>query len=157
VSGVTNRQAVLSIGAQPNASFSPWYHFVAGFFKVNGVVNRLKYTPARRFMRFFTQAAPYEAEADYVTSYRVFCGRPDRLVDNVSSVRLPVLYLAAAGGFGTVGSYSTTLLGSHDVRKVVVRMRLPGHEGNDFGHVDLWQASNSKPTWPPLLHWLRAH
>jgi pimeloyl-ACP methyl ester carboxylesterase len=157
VSGVTNRQAALTIGAEPNASFSPWYHFVAGFFNANGVVNRLKYTPPRRFMRFLAQAAPFEAEPEYVTSYRVWCGRPDRLVDNVSAVRLPVLYLAAAGGFGTVGSYSTSLLGSHDVRKVVVRMRQPGHEGNDFGHVDLWQASNSRPTWPPLLHWLRAH
>jgi hypothetical protein len=157
VSGLTNRQAILTIGAEPHASFSPWYHFVAGFFNVNGAVNRLKYTPARRFMRFFTQAAPFEAEADYITSYRVWCGRPNRLVDNLSAVRLPVLYLAAAGGFGTVGSYSTSLLGSQDIRKVIVRLRLPGHEGNDFGHVDLWQASNSHPTWPPLLHWLRAH
>ena len=145
------------VGAQPNASFSPWYHFVAGFFNSSGIPTRLRYTPARKFMRFFTQVAPFEAQADYVSSYRVWCGKPDRLVDNLSAIRVPVLYLAAAGGFGVVGSYSTHLLGSHDVRKVVVRLRRPGHEGNDFGHADLWQASNSRPAWPPLLHWLRAH
>jgi hypothetical protein len=157
VSGLTNRQAVLDIGAQPNASVSPWYHFVAGIFNANGIPNRLKYTPPRKFMRFFTQAAPFEAQADYVTSDRVWCGKPSPLVDNLGAVHLPVLYLAAAGGFGSVGSYSTHLLGSHDVREVVVRMRLPGHEGNDFGHADLWQASNTRQAWTPLLHWLRAH
>ena len=157
LSGLTNRQAVLYIGAEPRASFSPWYHFVLGIFNAHGIPNRLGYTPPRRFIRLFTQAAPFEAQADYVASDRVWCGKPSRLVDNLRAVHLPVLYLAAAGGFGVVGSSSTHLLGSHDVRQVVVRMRMPGHEGHDFGHVDLWQASNPRRAWTPLLHWLRAH
>lgn len=158
IPGVTNRQAVLLIGAQPGSSFSPWYHFVAGIFNTDGIPDQLRYTPARRFIRFFEQAASWEAQGEYVRSYHVWCGKPDPLVDNLHAINLPVLYLAAAGGFGVTGSYSTHLLGSHDTASIVVRLQPPGQEGDDFGHADLWQAANApRLAWTPLLHWLQAH
>lgn len=158
ISGLTNRQAALAVGAAPNPGVAPWYHFVAGVFDSQGIPNRLKYTPPSRFFRFLSQGSPWEAMRELVKSERVWCGEPDPLVDDLHSIDLPVLYLGAAGGFGATGLYSGHLLGSHDVTTVIARLQPVGQETGDFGHVDLWQASNAaRVAWTPLLNWLRVH
>lgn len=158
IPSLTNRQTALLVGAGASPSFNPWYHFVAGIFNSAGIPNQLSYTPAARLFAFFRWASPFEAIGDLVDSFRVWCGKPDPLVDNLRAVHVPVLYLGAAGGFGVVGSYSPHVLGSSDISQVIVRLRPVGQEAYDFGHVDLWQASNAPQlAWAPLLSWLRSH
>jgi hypothetical protein len=158
ISGLSNRQAALDVGAAPDPVFSPWYHFVGGTFDSKGTPTGLTFTPALRFFQFLSQGSPWEATRDLARSSRVWCGKPDRLVANVRAIHLPVLYLGAAGGFGITGLYSTTLLGSRDVKHHIARLRPKGHQNGDFGHVDLWQAANApRVAWRPLLHWLLHH
>lgn len=74
----------------------------------------------------------------------LFCGRIQLpFDDHLAKVRVPVLELGAAGGFGTKADYSTTLVGSKDVTRLVVRLLPGGQEATDFGYVDLWQARNA--------------
>jgi hypothetical protein len=157
--GYTNLQLALSVGADANGFFNAGFHFAAGRFDPSGLVTSLRYTPNARFLRLLTQAASYESLGEFVDGEALFCGDVDvPFDDHLAAVQVPVLYLAAAGGFGSTGLYSTTLLGSRDVSHLIVRLQPLGHEATDFGHTDLWQASHaSRLAWYPLLHWLRRH
>ena len=158
IPSLTNRQTALLVGADPSPTYTPWYHFFAGIFNSAGIPNQLRYTSAARLFTFFRWASPFEAVGDMTQSLRVWCGKPDPLVDNLRAVHIPLLYLGAAGGFGVVGSYSPHLLGSSDVSQVIVRLQSVGQEAYDFGHVDLWQASSAPQlAWTPLLRWLVSH
>ena len=158
IPSLTNRQTALFVGAAASPTISPWYHFFAGIFNSAGIPNQLAYTPAERLFAFFRYASPFESTGDLVQSFGAWCGKPSALLNNLVAVDLPVLYLGAAGGFGVVGAYSPHVLGSRDISEVIVRLHPVGQEAYDFGHVDLWQASNApRLAWTPLLAWLRTH
>jgi hypothetical protein len=155
----TNRQAALLVGVAVNGVFNASFHFVAPKGQdADGVPTGLAYTPPRNWFGFLSRGAAFESQGTLVQGSKVMCGLPDPLVSNLGRIRVPVLYLAAAGGFGTTGIYSTTLLGSTDVTTNVVRLRASGQEDLDFGHVDLWLGENAAElVWNPLHGWLQAH
>lgn len=156
----TNRVLALDVGTYPDGQvFSPWYHFVAGRLLADLTPTGLVYTPDSRWFRLLTKVAPFESLATFVDGSGLFCGRVEvPFDDHLIDVTLPVLEIGAAGGFGTTASYSTTLVGSRDVTRLLIRLRHPGQEATDFGHVDLWQARNAPElAWAPLLSWLRTH
>lgn len=155
----TNRVLAMDIGTYPdNESFSPWYHFLGGRLLPDRTPTALRYTPESRWFHLLTQTAPFESLASLVDGSGLFCGRVDLpFDDDLAKVTVPVFELGAAGGFGTSADYSTTLVGSHDVTRLIVRLRPKGQEATDFGHVDLWQARNAPAlAWSPLLTWLRS-
>jgi len=159
ISGVTNLQAALLVGESTPGFFNPWFHFFAARNDDAGLPTRLHYTPTPRYLGLLTRAAAWESLRQFVDTEALLCDRTDvSFDDHLAAVRIPVLYLAGAGGFGSTGVYSTTLVGSADVRTLIVRLQPRGQEKVDFGHVDLWEASNA-PTrvWTPLMHWLRSH
>jgi pimeloyl-ACP methyl ester carboxylesterase len=157
-SGITNLQAALydgAFGGGPN----PWYHFVGGYFDAQGYPTSLRYTLLPNYLHLLTQSAGFESQRDTVDLLRMWCGTAGSPYGtHLGSITMPVLYLAVAGGFGTTGDYSTTLLGSRDVSRVLVRLQPVGQELIDYGHVDLWQGTESTTlAWQPLTHWLLTH
>ena len=78
--------------------------------------------------------------------------------DRLHDVKVPVLYVGAAGGVGRYGEYSVSLLGSRDVT-VHIASTLPGPaRALDYGHADLFLAEDARVrVWKPMLQWIRAH
>lgn len=156
---LTNRELALLYGTDVSGFFNATFHFLAGRVDGEGLPTGLRYTPERRWFRLMTRAAFVESYGEFVDGAAVVCGDvPVPFDDHLSEVRVPVLDLAAAGGFGTTGLYTTTLLGSKDVTSLVVRLLPPDQQDTDFGHVDLWQASDApRLVWDPLARWVRQH
>ena len=79
--------------------------------------------------------------------------------DSLSLIRIPVLYIGAAGGEGDLGLYTLTQLGSRDIQHDVVSFYPPDQAALDFGHDDLLAADNAQEVvWSKIiLHWLQDH
>ena len=76
----------------------------------------------------------------------------------LSRIRVPLLLIAAAGGYGAHALFSTTQVSSSDVTALVIRRLPEDREAEDFGHADILFAHDAALlAWQPLLGWLRAH
>ena len=159
----SNLQASLTEGAAPfqfGGTFTPWYHFVGGLFPHGDTTQipiGLRYTSVARWNRFLAGGAPYEPLKLLADASGVTCadGSTATFDAHLSQVRVPVLYVGAAGGFGTYGLYTLSLLGSHDIGSTIIRLRPTGQEMTDFGHVDLFHARDAdRLVWTPIANWL---
>ncbi len=162
LAGFTNGQAGLLTGsatyALQNPPILPVYHWTGGQF-ASGVPFALSWTRARFFFDTLVQASPYQSIGEQVDTLAMWCGAPGVPYDDyLHEVKVPVLYVGAAGGFGRQGLYSLGLLGSTDVRQLVVKRMSDADRALDYGHADLLMADNA-PTavWTPVLDWLRQH
>lgn len=158
--GVTNRQLADLVGVAVNRVFNAFFHFVAPTrLDADGVPRGLQFTRERSWFRLLSRAAPRESIGTFRDGAAISCGTVKvPFGSHLSDVRLPVLSLTAAGGFGATGLHTLSLLGSTDVSTRIVRLRPAGQATRDFGHVDLW-TSRRAPTlvWAPLLAWVRRH
>lgn len=78
--------------------------------------------------------------------------------DNLAQIKIPVLYIGAAGGFGRLGEYTTQLLGSDDVTRMMIQLLPNGHETDDFGHMDAFTAAQAPQlVWRPMQSWIVQH
>jgi hypothetical protein len=78
--------------------------------------------------------------------------------DHLGDIAVPVLYVGAAGGFGKHGLYTLGLLGSDDVQTHIVQLDSDDNEAVDFGHVDLFTASEAGAlAWTTIHRWLERH
>lgn len=80
--------------------------------------------------------------------------------DNLGEIRVPVLYIGAAGGFGKLTEYTTQLVGSPDITKIMMQTLPDADSQNDFGHMEPFTASQSRElVWQPLHSWIvkRSH
>ena len=83
--------------------------------------------------------------------------RPTRPLRQWWNKIVPVFYIGATGGLNTLGLYTLTLLGSEDVTHYIVTLT-PGSPAIDYGHGDLFNASNAKSVvWSKILAWLKNH
>lgn len=162
---VTFRQAALLLGAatfnvflsqpQPLQPPVPDYHLTGGRFDAFGLPTRLTYTREHRFFEVLAQARPYQSFTEVVESDELLCNRcPSPYEEHLAQVRVPVLYVGAAGGFGRYGSYSKELLGGRKAELIVTKgSRLPKL---DYGHADLLLAEDAdRLVWAPMLEWLQ--
>jgi hypothetical protein len=86
----------------------------------------------------------------------IWCGQTPR--PELAKIRVPLLYVGAAGAFGDHGLFSTTRVSSTDVTTLVVRRLPAAREAEDFGHGDLLYAADAPAlAWRPLARWLRRH
>jgi pimeloyl-ACP methyl ester carboxylesterase len=134
----------------------PFYHFTAGKF-ANGSLVGLHYVLAPQFFDFLAAANPYQSLREQVEGDALQCGTT-RLPydDHLKDVKVPVLYVGAAGGFGTYGEYSTSLLGSKDV--TFLRAQRDLDRAAEYGHADLWLASDAESkVWKPIYEWMKKH
>lgn len=163
--GVTFRQLALFVGAatfntflsqpQPLEPPTPYYHLTAGRFDAFGLPTHLTYTREHRFFETLAQARPYQSLTEVVESDELLCNRcPSPYEEHLAEVRVPVLYVGAAGGFGRYGSYSKQLLGGRKAELIITKgVRM---SKLDYGHADLLLAEDADTlVWAPLLEWLK--
>lgn len=159
----TNYQASLMLGAVPFPSFTPHYHFVGGIFPqddTSQIPTGLNYTDVPRFNAFLKAAGPYQAAPMLGDSFHVTCatGPSGRYDDHLGDIKVPVFYVGAAGGFGTAGLHTLTLLGSRDRESLIVRLRPRGQEGLEFAHLDLFYGRDAPfLVWSKIDRWLESH
>jgi hypothetical protein len=161
----TNLQASLLIGAstyQFGNAPTPFYHFVAGVFPKhdpNSVPTRLRYTTVARWDHFLEGISPFEPSPLIRDTEAITCGDSTGGFDNhLASITVPVFYVGSGGGFNTSGIYTLSLLGSADTSSHIVSFFPPSQAYFDFGHVDLFNATNAGDVvWAPMYSWLASH
>ena len=161
----TNLTASLTAGAawyQLGGNFTPYYHFVAGFWPdgnfQTGIPAGLKYSNIGQWNSFELAAAPYEPMLLAADTTAVTCGDDPQLPfdKHLGDITLPVHYVGAGGGFGSYGLYTLSLLGSKDVTHHIVSFYPPPQQAFDFGHVDLFYADNAQDlAWEDILDFLQ--
>ncbi|WNG54526.1 hypothetical protein F0U59_06800 [Archangium gephyra] len=161
--GYTNSQLALAFGAATYAFQEPpvitGYHWTGGQFSTEGLPAGLLSTAERFFFYTLTQASPYQSIGEQVDTLAMWCGAPDvPYDDNLARVRVPVLYVGAAGGMGGHGLHSLSLLGSTDVSSLVVQRFPDMYRAVDYGHADLFLAADAQSAvWTPILDWVQRH
>jgi len=161
VPGYTNMQVAIFLGAATHlfTPLTPTFHYLSGQFDENGIPVGFNFVGTDTWLEFLQKGAPYEA-LPYMAEYAAVIGDAWELPydDNLADITVPVFYVGAAGGFGTYGEYTTTLLGSTDVSTLVVQLFGPGYEVADYGHIDLFAANNAENlVWAPIFDWICYH
>jgi hypothetical protein len=158
--GLTNYVAIEFLGASTwllNSSPIFW-HFVAGYLDANQIPSDLRYTDSRVWRDLVGNVPPhFPMQADWDTD-ALFCGVDVPFNRHLQDIAVPILYVGAAGGFGTYGYYTTTLTASTDITKFTVQFQPDDQRMVDFAHGDLFLAKNAETlVWRPALDWIIAH
>jgi hypothetical protein len=160
--GLTNLQAILTIGASPTEAGRP-AHYWAGIFDENGIASGLQYTALEQYLDFWVYSP--EVSQPYVANREgalMWCGEVDMpWDDHVGDIAVPIFLIAAAGGYGNPlqwGDITLDLVASTDITELIVSLHPQGEEALDYGHVDLYTADNAPElVWQPMLEWIEAH
>jgi hypothetical protein len=161
--GYTNKQVGLGGGA---ATFQllfnppvPHYHFTAGQLGPGGVPLRLIHVASdQRWFDVLQRAAPFEPLKVLLDADAIICDDGSSSLDEqLTRIAVPVVYVGAAGGFGTSGLYTMSLLASSD-RSSIIRSLMPLDPLRDVGHFDIWLGANARDLWwEPMLSWIQDH
>jgi hypothetical protein len=161
--GLTNRQGALLFGGATyllqNPAVIPAYHWTGAQWSY-GFPTALKWTGTDFFFDNLAQASPYQSIGEQVDTLAMWCGAPDvPYDDHLREVTVPVFYVGAAGGSGTYGLHSLSLLGSTDRSSLVVSSPVAGTpRAEEYGHVDLFLANDAESrVWAPILDWVQRH
>jgi len=154
---LTNFQFILYVAASDGGGG----HFAGGIFNASGIPTGLRFTDPALWPDLALAAPPYSAPVRVGPDLdALVCGQPDvPFDDHLGEIRVPILYVGAAGGFGQgSGPYSTTLTASRDVTKLRVQLLPDDQSAFDYGHADLFTGSNAQRlVWRPILNWILAH
>ena len=155
---VTNYEYALLVGCATYRQYAPvpHYHLVAGELDSDDKPIGLIYTDPQRWIDTMASAIPHESRAFFRDTVAIACGETDvPFDDHLENVNVPVLYVGAAGGYGDLGIFSTTLLGSDDVTSIIVQHQTEENAALDFGHGDTWFSSAAQTdVWKPLAEWI---
>jgi len=156
----TNRGVMLRFVGRTFGVFpaAPLYHLSAPVLDGTNVTG-LRLSSEDAVARWLAGAAPHQSMREAADTDALTCGDPPLPVDvPLSRIRVPLLLIAAAGGYGEHAVFSTTQVGSTDVTAMVIRQLPVEREAEDFGHADLLFAPDAvQLAWQPLLAWLRRH
>jgi hypothetical protein len=154
---LTNLQFLLYVAASDGGGG----HFAGGTFDASGIPTGLRFTDPALWPDLAVAAPPYAAPVrGALDDDALVCGQPDvPFDDHLGEIRIPILYVGAAGGFGQgSGPYSTTLTASRDVTTLRVQLLPDDQRAFDYGHADLFTGSNAQRlVWRPILNWILAH
>ncbi len=161
----SNRKlAVVAAGATsvlfaPLNPVVPAYHLMGSTPDTLGLPEQLSFTQEGYMFEFGQRAAPYQSINEVVETEAWACGDIDVPYDDrLHEVKVPVLYVGAAGGVGRYGEHSVSLLGSRDVTIHIAGTRPAPERAADYGHADLFLADDARArVWKPMLQWIRAH
>ncbi|MBZ4415835.1 hypothetical protein [Myxococcus sp. RHSTA-1-4] len=161
----TNRRvAIVSAAATgallaPLKAITPGYHLMGGTLDATGLPAGLAFISHEGYLYEYAQrSAPYQSLNEVVETEAWLCGLEVPYDDHLSEVKVPVLYVGAAGGMGRYGEHSVSLLGSQDVTVLTARTLPEEYRALDYGHADLFLADDARErVWTPLLQWVRAH
>jgi len=75
----------------------------------------------------------------------------------LGDITVPLLHIGAVGGSANDVDYTLSLLGSDDVTSILVRDLNPGSEAFDYGHGDVFAATDADiRVWQPIADWVAA-
>lgn len=151
---ITNQQAVIELVARTYnfAPLAPLYHLLAPTADGTGLAE----TPLATANSWLEHAPYHESFLETVDFDAQLCGDTPPVDAPLSRILVPLLYIGAAGGVGSLGLYSTTQVSSSDVTAFVVS--LGTERGHEYGHADLLYAPSAVTrAWQPLAAWLVAH
>jgi hypothetical protein len=158
--GLTNREAMLLTVGQTYlfAPFAPFYHLLSPVLDGDAAVG-LRETGEPAAAAWLAGASPHESLLEAADLDALLCGSGTQPIDApLSRIHVPLLYIGAAGGVGSLGLHATTQVASTDVTAFVVRRFGPDQRAADFGHADLLFASDAPAlAWQPLAAWLAHH
>ena len=157
----TNRIALARMLGQTYrfAPYAPRYHLLTPTLDDDGVPTGYAAVSDDAASAWLAGATAFQSMRESADLEGLICGQDPPASDApLARIRVPVLYLGAAGGAGELGVYSTTQVSSTDVTVHIARRLEPGDEALDVGHGDLLFASDA-PTlaWQPLVNWLAVH
>ncbi len=163
VPGFNNYQFVLFLGtstfAQGNAP-APFWHFVGGEFEgTSPIPQGLLYTKPSRWIELLRGLPPYQPQLGGKELSACLCNEEEVTIDDhLSEIKLPILYLGVAGGFGQQGLFTSSLTRSRDVTDYIVNLQPEELRAIDFGHGDLFMADDAAElAWETLRQWLVEH
>lgn len=158
--GMTQREAMIGMVGQTYffVPYAPFYHLAAPILDGDFAVGLAESSEAA-VSAWLAGATPHQALREAADFDALLCGEAPLPVDApLAQIRIPVRYVGAAGGIGSLGTYTTTLLGSTEVSTQVVQRFGPDRRAEDFGHADLLFADDAPAlAWQPLASWLLAH
>jgi pimeloyl-ACP methyl ester carboxylesterase len=157
--GQTNRGVMYTlvgrtylVGFQP----TPVYHLMGPV--IDGRITGLRYTSDTTAATWLAHSAPHQSMLEQAETDAMICGDAPPVNAPLSQIRVPLLLLGAAGGYGELGRYATTQVSSTDVTTHMVRLLPVEQEAEDFGHADMLFSPQAETlVWQPLLSWLNAH
>jgi hypothetical protein len=156
----TNRSVMLRFVGRTFGVFpaTPRYHLDAPVL-VGADVTGLRVSSEDVVAHWLAGAAPHQSMREAADTDALTCGDAPLPVDvPLSRIRVPLLLIAAAGGYGDHAVFSTTQVGSTDVTTMVIRQLPADREAEDFGHADLLFSPDAAAlAWQPLLSWLARH
>ena len=138
------------------------FHPLAVMRNKAGVAVRGRYSSVADIIAVFEVVPAYSiANAMGADMFGTSCVTTDSPYDdNLGEVRVPALYIGVAGGFGPLGEYTTQLLGSDDVTKIMMQSLPDADATNDFGHMEPFSAHQAQGLiWEPIRAWIveRSH
>jgi pimeloyl-ACP methyl ester carboxylesterase len=157
---LTNWQAALFLGSSTELVTGQFWHMVGGYLDDYGVPSGLRFTNDQFWVAAMGASFPpyYPRRIDIDTD-QLLCGAFDTpFDDHFANITIPILHVAAKGGFGPSAYASTTFTSSRDVTMITVQRLSDEDEAMDFGHVDTVLASDAEAfVWRPILDWIVAH
>lgn len=158
--GATNREAMLTFIGQTYlfAPFAPFYHLGSPILDGDAAVG-LRESSEDAMSAWLAAATPHQALLESADFDRLLCGEgPQPVNAPLAQVQVPLLYVGAAGGIGTLGLYATEQVSSSDVTAFVVQRFAAERRAEDFGHTDLLLAADAPSlAWDPIAAWLLHH
>ena len=159
IPGMTNLQAALLFGADPELLNGQFWHLVGGYLDENGIPSHLRYTNDRVLLDVMQNIPPHYPMKGDLDGDAMLCGEaPVPFVEHIGQIEIPILFVGAQGGFGKTGYYTVGLTASKDITKVLVQLLPDDERKQDFGHAYTVLATNAETlVWKPILDWLVAH
>ena len=159
--GLTNRDVVLLLLGQTwqFAPITPNYHLLQPVLDANGNPTGFAGTSQLAADQWIAAAPPHESMLESGDFDALLCGSGSLPVSApLAAIRVPLLYIGAAGGVGARGVFTTTQVSSTDVTARLVQRFPEARQVEDFGHGDLLYATDAEAlAWRPLASWLARH
>jgi len=158
--GLTNLAAMLRTVGQTYlfAPFAPFYHLNAPVLDGDAVAG-LAESPEAAVEAWLASAPPHQSMREAADLDGMWCGEaPLPVAAPLANIRVPVLFLGAAGGIGVNGLYSLQQTRSRDASSLIVGRLPPERRAEDTGHADLLLGTDAPArAWQPLAAWLLHH
>lgn len=159
IPGLTNHQAALFAGANTFVFApppAPFWHFVAGDFNESGIPDGLLYSDPSRWIALLGSLPPYMPNRARFEARASHCDEEEVSIDDhLGRITVPILYLGAGGGLGTLGDFTGALTASDDVTNHTVSLQPEANRIIDYGHADLFLGDEAAAlVWEVLRRWL---
>lgn len=163
--GFTNAVAANFVAAATYALLAPneptpFYHLFAGTWDATGPVG-LTYSDTARVYQLMAAASPYEPLQLMADSDAATCDDPAADVafdDRLAAIRVPLLYVGAAGGFGASGVFTAAQTSSAIRQSHVVQLDTAANSLYDIGHADIFHARSARSLfWTAMRDFMKAN